>query len=136
MDKECARCAGCGQIATDDDGTPWKYWAEIPPPSNLAVTLGMVRNQARLLLDFLNDTVSDGRDVIFRHARSPETWRHSDLKDAVEIEVQDYNDSETAEEALRREAERNGTSEFLASLRAASKERAGAPHQEEHSDDR
>lgn len=39
----CRRCAGCGQIATDDDGTPWCYWAEIPPPSNLAVTLGLVR---------------------------------------------------------------------------------------------
>lgn len=41
----CGKCAGCGQIANDDDGTPWKYWAELPPPSNLAVTLGLVRPQ-------------------------------------------------------------------------------------------
>lgn len=39
----CARCAGCGQIANDDEGTPWKYWAELPPPSNLAVQMGLVR---------------------------------------------------------------------------------------------
>lgn len=40
---ECNRCAGCGQIANDEEGTPWKYWEEIPPPSNIAVTLGIVR---------------------------------------------------------------------------------------------
>jgi hypothetical protein len=39
---ECSRCAGCGQIANDDDGTPWVYWAELKPPSNMAVALGLV----------------------------------------------------------------------------------------------
>lgn len=42
-DTDCPTCAGCGQIANDDDRTPWKYWAELLPPSNLAVTLGIVR---------------------------------------------------------------------------------------------
>ena len=41
--KECDRCAGCGQIANDDDGTPWKYWAELPAQSAIAVHLGLVR---------------------------------------------------------------------------------------------
>jgi hypothetical protein len=39
----CPRCSGCGQIANDDDGTPWKYWAELPPGSNLAVVMGLVK---------------------------------------------------------------------------------------------
>jgi C4-type Zn-finger protein len=42
MSIECPTCAGCGKIANDDEGTPWKYWAELPSPSNLAVTLGIV----------------------------------------------------------------------------------------------
>lgn len=40
---QCPECAGCGQIANDDDRTPWKYWAELPPPSNLAVLMGVVQ---------------------------------------------------------------------------------------------
>jgi len=40
---ECPTCAGCGQIANDDDATPWKYWAELEPPANLAVVMGIVR---------------------------------------------------------------------------------------------
>lgn len=39
---ECSTCAGCGKIADDDDKTPWKYWEELPPPSNAAVALGIV----------------------------------------------------------------------------------------------
>jgi hypothetical protein len=39
----CPTCAGCGAVANDDDRTPWKYWAELPAPSNLAVRLGIVR---------------------------------------------------------------------------------------------
>lgn len=40
---DCPICAGCGQIANDDDRTPWKYWAELTPPSNLAVQAGIVQ---------------------------------------------------------------------------------------------
>jgi hypothetical protein len=40
---DCGKCAGCGKIANDDDETPWKYWEGIEPPSNIAVTLGIVR---------------------------------------------------------------------------------------------
>ncbi len=39
----CSRCEGCGQIATDEDGTPWTFWANLEPPANLAVQLGIVR---------------------------------------------------------------------------------------------
>lgn len=27
---ECPRCEGCGQIANDEDGTPWRAWLELP----------------------------------------------------------------------------------------------------------
>lgn len=38
----CRRCLGWKQIANSDDGESWKYWAELPPPSNLAVQVGVV----------------------------------------------------------------------------------------------
>lgn len=40
---KCGRCDGCGKIANDDDGTPWKYWLEIPLQSSLAVLAGLVK---------------------------------------------------------------------------------------------
>jgi hypothetical protein len=42
-DSLCGRCAGCGKIANDDDGTPWKYWAELPVQSAAAVIMGLVK---------------------------------------------------------------------------------------------
>lgn len=38
----CQKCLGWKQIANDDDQSSWKFWAELPPPSNLAVQVGMV----------------------------------------------------------------------------------------------
>lgn len=38
----CTKCLGWKRIANDDDQSPWKFWAELPPPSNLAVQLGLV----------------------------------------------------------------------------------------------
>ena len=40
---ECRRCEGCGQIANSDEGEPWTAWASLPPGSDLAVQLGMVK---------------------------------------------------------------------------------------------
>ncbi len=39
----CTTCAGCGQVANDDDSTPWSYWARLEPPSNMAVVMGLVK---------------------------------------------------------------------------------------------
>lgn len=39
----CQRCLGWKRVANSDDGESWKYWAELRPPENLAVTLGVVR---------------------------------------------------------------------------------------------
>lgn len=39
----CDRCAGCGEIADDEDGTPWKYWVELPDGANLAARMGIVK---------------------------------------------------------------------------------------------
>jgi hypothetical protein len=40
---ECPACAGCGKIANDEERTPWKYWAELPVQSALAVIVGAVK---------------------------------------------------------------------------------------------
>ena len=34
---------GCGQIANDDDASPWAVWEALEPPSDMAVRLGFVR---------------------------------------------------------------------------------------------
>ncbi|WP_201790366.1 hypothetical protein [Prescottella equi] len=39
----CAKCEGCGQVANDDDESPWTAWASLPPGSDLAVRTGLVR---------------------------------------------------------------------------------------------
>jgi len=41
--QKCGKCEGCGQIANDDDGTPWKYWAEVPIASSMAILMGQVK---------------------------------------------------------------------------------------------
>lgn len=38
----CQKCVGWKQIANDEEQSAWKYWAELPPPSNLSVQLGLV----------------------------------------------------------------------------------------------
>lgn len=40
---KCPRCEGCGQIANDDDGTPWTYWQELPPGSDLAIQMDLIK---------------------------------------------------------------------------------------------
>lgn len=40
--RECLTCDGCGQIANDEDRTPWRYWLDLPLKSALAVTSGVV----------------------------------------------------------------------------------------------
>ena len=39
----CKECLGWKRIADGDEGGSWKHWAELPPPSNLAVQLGLVK---------------------------------------------------------------------------------------------
>lgn len=43
MTATCARCEGCGQIATSDQGEPWTAWLDLPLKSAAAVVLGLVR---------------------------------------------------------------------------------------------
>jgi hypothetical protein len=38
----CQKCLGWKRIANDDEQLSWKHWAELPPPSNIAVQLGLV----------------------------------------------------------------------------------------------
>ncbi len=39
----CKRCNGCGQLANDDDQSPWWNWETLPEESKLAVHMGLVR---------------------------------------------------------------------------------------------
>lgn len=42
-DQPCTRCNGEGKLANSDDREPWSYWESLPPGSDLAVQLGLVR---------------------------------------------------------------------------------------------
>ena len=37
------RCGGCGQIANSPDGESWTVWTSLPPGSDIAVKIGLVR---------------------------------------------------------------------------------------------
>jgi hypothetical protein len=43
MTETCQRCDGCGSIANSDSGEPWTQWERLPPGSDLAVRMGLVR---------------------------------------------------------------------------------------------
>lgn len=40
---KCVACDGCGKVANDEDRSPWTRWESLPPGSDLAVKLGLVR---------------------------------------------------------------------------------------------
>jgi hypothetical protein len=39
----CPKCWGEGKVANSDQQEPWSTWAELPPGSDLAVRMGIVR---------------------------------------------------------------------------------------------
>lgn len=39
---KCERCHGWKQV-DDGEGQSWKYWAELPAQSRIAVTMGLVK---------------------------------------------------------------------------------------------
>lgn len=39
----CLACDGCGKVANSEDREPWTAWTSLPPQSQLAITLGLVR---------------------------------------------------------------------------------------------
>ena len=41
--KTCPKCDGCGQIANDDEETPWRAWLELPLKSGHSVLTGIVK---------------------------------------------------------------------------------------------
>lgn len=40
---KCPKCLGDKRIANSEDGEPWSAWESLPPGSDLAVTMGVVR---------------------------------------------------------------------------------------------
>lgn len=40
---ECKRCDGSGLVADTDAAEPWPAWRDLPPGSDLAVRLGVVK---------------------------------------------------------------------------------------------
>jgi len=43
MTNKCLVCDGEGQVANTETGEPWSYWANLPPGSDIAVKMGLVR---------------------------------------------------------------------------------------------
>ncbi len=41
--EKCPTCDGCGQVADDEDHTPWSEWLNLPVKSGAAVILGLVQ---------------------------------------------------------------------------------------------
>lgn len=39
----CPRCQGCGQVANSEQEEPWSEWESLPPGSDAAVRMGIVR---------------------------------------------------------------------------------------------
>jgi|GEM_PF-2924987 len=66
--KKCGACAGCGLVADDEDHTPWLYWAELEPPANIAVVMGLVKpmlcDGCKGAGNIVGDSLSDGRNMI------------------------------------------------------------------------
>ena len=40
---KCEKCDGCGKIASSEDQEPWTDWESLPPGSDLAVRMGLVK---------------------------------------------------------------------------------------------
>jgi len=39
----CLKCRGCGQVANSEAQEAWMYWEELPPGSDAAVRMGLVK---------------------------------------------------------------------------------------------
>jgi DnaJ-class molecular chaperone len=39
----CPTCEGCGRVSDTDNPEPWSRWLALPPGSNLAVVMGLVK---------------------------------------------------------------------------------------------
>lgn len=39
----CPTCDGCGQIANDEESTPWRHWQNLPKENQVAIRIGLVR---------------------------------------------------------------------------------------------
>jgi len=42
---KCARCDGCGRVASTQEMEPWTHWEELPDESKSAIILGLVHPQ-------------------------------------------------------------------------------------------
>lgn len=40
---KCLKCDGCGRVGDTDDQEPWSMWESLPPGSDVAVKMGLVR---------------------------------------------------------------------------------------------
>ena len=40
---KCTKCDGEGRVANSENQEPWSVWAELPPGSDLAVKMGLVK---------------------------------------------------------------------------------------------
>ena len=43
LEAKCRKCQGDGKVANTDDQEPWSAWESLPPGSDIAVQMGLVR---------------------------------------------------------------------------------------------
>ncbi len=42
-ENKCKLCQGWKRIDNGDEGISWKFWDELPSPSNIAVQMGIIK---------------------------------------------------------------------------------------------
>lgn len=43
QEDKCPQCEGGGRVADTEGHEPWTFWSELPPGSDIAVQMGLVR---------------------------------------------------------------------------------------------
>lgn len=81
LGRKCGRCDGCGRVAMNSSGElmePWTAWEELPPGSDFAVRVGLVKPVK--CPDCEGSGFESEIDERIRDARpSPDTLTHSEL---------------------------------------------------------
>ena len=91
---ECERCDGCGQIADSDEGEPWTAWTSLPPGSDLAVRMGLVKpipcpdctgpaTEPAVLLDYNDLDVTPATDGETYQDPRDRTWHSGPTKPRI-----------------------------------------------------
>jgi len=101
--KKCTRCDGCGQVADSDSGEPWTAWASLPPGSDLAVRMGIVKPVP--CPECKGGVSADGSTAHTTHCVARQTWGDGECECADadrDRKAADYDRLRDENEALRK----------------------------------